>query len=947
MADDAYASSNSFLRHQMGAASLAWGRAKSYRPTGLLATATLAAIAAGRFLPLALLAVALLLPLLFVVHDGLSLTSFQEESTGYRYFYTLRMLYGDGERPWLPQGQAVGLIHMVIQVVLTALGYPPSQLFPRIDIFAYVASAFPLLAVCAAYYWTQQWLRSWVSKLTLSLAIIVTYFDIRSWGFDVLTKPDYPASVGAVGLVTLALLLRLREPHVARWSSERWTLWLGLFAGVCLAIKVTYVIFPATVALAITARGLAETRPEWWRRALKSTTYVALLTVAGISVAIATFVALLLIYYLGSVSAVVTHFSQLSTFVAAVGNSKPFLLWLSEDALRIPPDLITLSALLPVLLVGAALASLIPAATPLLRGRWLAIVALPGAVLWTWFIYQRFVSQTLIEANMYTLVVGAAWLVTVGIRPRPIVSATIVGAVAIMGFMLIRHFASDVYPSDVWTDAQARRWERLLATVPGTTLFLIPENEWRFATIDTAIYKGGTGIRVDEGWGSSAFMLSMFPDRWYLANDRVNLGTGTRQTREYTKFAFVRDVTTNGAAAAVTRIRALGVSVDGLDCLPAVQMQSTNPRDEEMVLCVAPTASSAPLAAPPAELDPLALDLATQLGVPVEPAPGERAQFIVRAHRNAVDLERIGTITSDVGYSVGIALPSGGLIGVRFEPTPRQVAGELAGALGVAVDPAPGEPSQFLIRAHRDAVDLNRVGTIHSDVGYSIGLTLPSGDQIGVRFELNARQVADELALKLGVPVDPVPAEPGQFLIRARADAVDLERIGTVRNDTGYSIGVVLPSGQQIGVRFPSEDELLIIELSAKLGVPIDPAPGEPGQFLIRGRRDMVDLQRIGTITSDVGYSVGMKLPNGDLIGIRFEPTGRQVADELAAKIDASVDPVPGEPGQYLLRATREAVNLERLGTIHSDLGYSVGITLPSGDQIGVRFEPMKTSQTP
>lgn len=55
--------------------------------------------------------------------------------------------------------------------------------------------------------------------------------------------------------------------------------------------------------------------------------------------------------------------------------------------------------------------------------------------------------------------------------------------------------------------------------------------------------------------------------------------------------------------------------------------------------------------------------------------------------------------------------------------------------LGVPVDEAPGEVNQYLIPAPQRSADLAKLGTIHTDLGYAIGLTLPNGTQIGFRYE--------------------------------------------------------------------------------------------------------------------------------------------------------------------------------------------------------------------
>jgi hypothetical protein len=58
-----------------------------------------------------------------------------EERGGRRYFYSLRILYSDADRPWLPQGRMAGLTDHAIQLLLTAVGYPPTQLLPRIELW--------------------------------------------------------------------------------------------------------------------------------------------------------------------------------------------------------------------------------------------------------------------------------------------------------------------------------------------------------------------------------------------------------------------------------------------------------------------------------------------------------------------------------------------------------------------------------------------------------------------------------------------------------------------------------------------------------------------------------------------------------------------------------------------------------------------------------------------
>ena len=57
-----------------------------------------------------------------------------EEAIGYRYFYSLRVLFGE-ERPWVPQGHTLGLVQHVLQLLLSGLGFSLDDTSLRIGVF--------------------------------------------------------------------------------------------------------------------------------------------------------------------------------------------------------------------------------------------------------------------------------------------------------------------------------------------------------------------------------------------------------------------------------------------------------------------------------------------------------------------------------------------------------------------------------------------------------------------------------------------------------------------------------------------------------------------------------------------------------------------------------------------------------------------------------------------
>src|SRR6187401_3337266 len=109
-----------------------------------------------------------LYPLASFALQGFSLSGMHDEATGFLYFYSLRRLYGVDELPWLHSGQIPSLVHLGLQVGLTAAGYPPAQLHPRLDIWTYLAPAVPLALAALLLGWAVQPLRSWPARVLVA-----------------------------------------------------------------------------------------------------------------------------------------------------------------------------------------------------------------------------------------------------------------------------------------------------------------------------------------------------------------------------------------------------------------------------------------------------------------------------------------------------------------------------------------------------------------------------------------------------------------------------------------------------------------------------------------------------------------------------------------------------------------------------------------------------------
>lgn len=523
-------------------------------------------------------ALGLLFPIILFAWQGLSLAGISEESTGYRYFYTLRMLYGEHERPWLPQGHLVGLVHIALQLLLTAIGYPPTQLSPRIDLFIYLAAALPHLATAAAFLCAARPLATALQKFTLAALLVALSFAWTTGAGSHLIQPDYLSWVGAVSLLTLGWLLRLlRDPHPA---NLRQMVQLGLFAGLALAIKPTYLVFPLTIGAlllahswgplrlgALSADGTSQPIQHSPSASLPRvlawglTSLVLALLVWGLTV---------WAYYLGDLAASLAHWPRLIGFVGEVGSPERFHSWLLTSTLQGHVDITVLSLmLLPILGLSLFLLPR-PAAS---------LSLLVGLVASGFVAYERFYPATLIETNAYFLVASTVWTVaafspwaaSVTKRARPALLTWPGGLVvkcaailAIVGLVVSEAVQFWIIHQPVLnaSSAASARLNEFLAEGSGRTLFLIPDNDARPITVDSAIQKGGTDLGRG-GWGDSRFVEAMVPDRSY-ALDTPNLRRPL-DLYPFEKLVFVSPAADR--AAALERLASVfGITTVAFDC---------------------------------------------------------------------------------------------------------------------------------------------------------------------------------------------------------------------------------------------------------------------------------------------------------------------------------------------------------------------------------------------
>ena len=453
--------------------------------------------------------VVLALPIVTYLALGIDLIAISEESVGYRYFYSLRLLNGDVGNPWLPQGQLVGLFHQFIQVLLSVSGYAAQSLERQIEAFTIVATLLPLLLTGLTLPFVTSAIPSRSGKLVYAAAILLAAYQVRAGGGYHLLLPDYYAWVMPLASIGLGVVLRITDQ--VSTPGLRAAALLGLYAGICISIKPTYVFLPILIGPLLL---LACRRP------------LDLIELALVSVGIAGATALLisLAYYQGDYALASAHFSLAQFGDIRADASSSASDWV-EIALFGALDLATIGLFFPLIL-GVSIV--------FIPGRLNSALLLPSALILIFIAYTRFYPPTIIEFSVFSVVLAFAWWRIV-VRPIRIVAADTglyrwclpgqkgrnfekILAAVLLVFVVIRvvdFFA--IYTKDFTVASQAAKALRVIRESGEKVLIVIPNNDLRPLALETAIYKGGMDLS-DYAWPSSPLVAKAAPNIHFIAS---------------------------------------------------------------------------------------------------------------------------------------------------------------------------------------------------------------------------------------------------------------------------------------------------------------------------------------------------------------------------------------------------------------------------------------------
>jgi len=404
-------------------------------------------------LPALVLASGLFWPLIAVVSRGITLTGMYEESLGYRYFYSLRQIHDDHPYVFLPQGQIIDLAHQLIQGCLTLAGYPPENLFPRIDVFSYISLALPYCITVVAFSVFARRLPTLTARVLAALWLLIPYYDRGLYGYYFLLQPDYFNWIWPAGLVSVVLYAGLHEDAVKAWT-WRDALTLGLFAALAAALKVTLVVYPASVALT-------------WLVARPGFRKSCMMAVVAIATAVAGYLIILLALHHGDLSYVGRFFQDQRRFLASSASvSMPYSSWVAT----VVRDrwLIGAAALCPFLI--ALLLYVVR------RRTWVAALAGLGlgSLVCQLLLYMRFSQSTRFEAVVFTFCLGLS-VFSLALPRLPSLEPRVPAPA------WRSSFAPSVF-GPVWllcTPSILSRWPATVAACARWRSFILPRRAWR------------------------------------------------------------------------------------------------------------------------------------------------------------------------------------------------------------------------------------------------------------------------------------------------------------------------------------------------------------------------------------------------------------------------------------------------------------------------------------
>jgi hypothetical protein len=484
---------------------------------------------------------------LYFYSSGITITTYIEESVGYRYFYSLRLAFG-GEGAWLPQGQLVTLYHTGLQRLLSFFGLPNDQLFPRIDIFCALATILPIILTGFAFYKLSS---SFSRKIWPALIGAIFVFAMasealpggRSWTL----MPDYH-----VWLIPLALLSGWLLPNLETTNAStshkpiQWFVGMGLLMGLAAGIKITFILFPLTVL------GLWVFKQ--WRYRKTPLYFVFSMGAFFLTIALIVWAC--------------TGFGGWLVLQKYLLLSKGFF---QAKTSGMTPEAFSfhIETFLPlcfsILLFGWSL----------YKKQWSLMIIVIGVGVYTKFAYSRYYSHSLIEYHAFVLIplvlfirILANSFLYANISTQKRLALIVLCSASIV----FAYTMQKIWPSYLRDTPNCYRligqaaseFHQSLAAGPGSIWILTTDNSYRPLSIESALCKGGMDVSNPQ-WGSSPYIASLFP-RFHCAVFPAMFADRDRKQIPYSTIGFSHWAN-ESLPLAISRVeKAFGISLSQSQC---------------------------------------------------------------------------------------------------------------------------------------------------------------------------------------------------------------------------------------------------------------------------------------------------------------------------------------------------------------------------------------------
>lgn len=449
---------------------------------------------------LGLFALAVYWPVAWLTWDWATLTGYYEESLGFRYFYSLRIVREPGHYLFLAQGHLATFAHELLQVCLD-LFVPAVPLQPRVDIFARLAVVLGHGVTLCALAWALRPASFDGVRVPIAVFWALLYY-VEGWdGYYVLLSPDYHTWIPAAGLLFTGLMARAVEDG-GRLPAARY-LQLGAFGAFAVGVKITLGAMAAVASayFLLTDRPLAQAR----RRLLLAMLVGLLLaiTILGLS-------------YWGHFGHVHTYVFRFAQFLVSAG----------------PIDVMTPARLQGLLDGGRAFGLIAIVALPLALLAWLALAksllerALPAALLLGALLYvqvaaKRFTPVTLFEAGVFLAAALSLAVALAARRWRRGRTAAAVAAATAVAFGASMGSLGATITNLHLNHAEQARLHAVLDAIPGPIAFLIPNNRYQFLSLEGALFKGTSDLASRSEVERSPTAGSLLGKREFLFGERA------------------------------------------------------------------------------------------------------------------------------------------------------------------------------------------------------------------------------------------------------------------------------------------------------------------------------------------------------------------------------------------------------------------------------------------